>query len=1473
MSEEGAPPVVEEETAEEGRRIRTLTEKGKEQHERKKNELQEQVESAWSKVEQLVIDYDKHQGDINALKSMEEKLKHIFRHFSSQCEQLLNFLCREYTKEDIEELARHREYYARCKNVVDNMFQNIRDQRLELVEIMSHSDKSSVVSNKRVQAVINKSKLIYKKKEAEILRQQAIIKEQFEKMAATTERQKTELDVNLDIVKLESENAAAQAEIKALEDLDFEEHSVTDREEFTREYVRKLDIKNLYAKRSISSSSEPRMLQRTRADNNVIPSSLVPGHELVEHQLETIVKDCAMNPDELVNNSGDMSPELCVMPNVNTNISNGSVLNPHAAVFNSGLNTMTELSQFLMKKDLQLSRFSQFNDKAEAYAAWKASFCSIASQLNLTPFEEIDLLVKYLGPESSKFASSIRSSNTYDPAKGLQSTWARLEERYGRPEMVEYALKKKLHNFPKLNKDMTKLYDLLDILCEVESIKANPQYATLLSYFDSSSGVTPVINKLPPGMQEKWVFRAAKYKKDKCVPYPPFTFFVSFIRELSETKNDPAFIFEPAPYHENRSRHNVFSRKQEVDPTEHQTEHEFLKRCPLHRAEHSLNKCRGFRFKPIEERRNILRENNVCFRCCDSKKHVSRDCKTVIKCSHCGRGHASAMHIDTNQFQTRYADGGEPPSKLEAVSSKCTTLCGDKFIGKSCSKTLLVDVYPYGHPEKAQRVYAIIDDQSNRSLGSQELFDKLQIHGKNTQYTLSSCSGRVTSQGRMAHALCVRNVTGDTEILLPPIIECDDIPNEVSEIPTPDVAKAYRHLQYLAKEIPDLDPRCRIQLLIGRDLPEAHHVLEQVVGKQGMPFAQKLTLGWVIVGEICLGKVHPPDVISVNKTTIMSDGRGTIYEPCQYSLNLKENENKMNSISSEMSKRDFRGDSVFTKTPEDDKVGLSVEDKQFLLLMKEEMKRDEDGFWTAPLPFKKDIQGIPNNRKLALRRAQLLDESLKKNPVKKAHFITFMAKVLESGAAEVAPMYTGGNRYYLPLFGVYNSKKPDQIRGVFDSSAVYQGVSLNDMLMSGPDLINSLVGILLRFRKDAYAVTGDVEQMFYRFRVHPDHQDFLRFFWYMNNNPDEELIEYRMRVHVFGNCASPAVATYGLNKAVENADDDVRELIRRNFYVDDALTSKPNVQEVVDLTKRTQAALKNGGNIRLHKIASNSLEVMKAFPSDDLGGELKSLNLSQDTLPLQRSLGLSWNLTEDVFTFQILLEDKPFTRRGLLSMVNSIFDPLGFIAPITISGKILLREATPPGVDWDDPLSADHQKKWSEWKESLQNLQDVTTPRMFTTMSVSSSAKIAVYIFSDASEKAIAAVAYIKVWDKEGNTSVGFLLGKAKVAPSKGHTIPRLELCGAVLATELAEIISAQLDVPMSFMTYFTDSKVVLGYIGNQTRRFFTYVSNRVEKIMRVSSSSQWRYVSTARNPADCATRCSTSVNNIKGSIWFSGLR
>ena len=464
---------------------------------------------------------------------------------------------------------------------------------------------------------------------------------------------------------------------------------------------------------------------------------------------------------------------------------------------------------------------------------------------------------------------------------------------------------------------------------------------------------------------------------------------------------------------------------------------------------------------------------------------------------------------------------------------------------------------------------------------------------------------------------------------------------------------------------------------------------------------------------------------------------------------------------------------------------------------------------------------------------------------------------------------------FTPLFGVYHPNKPHQIRGVFDSSATFKGVSLNSVMMTGPDLTNSLLGILLRFRKDKIAATVDIEQMFYQFFVNENDRDFLRFFWYRDNNPDNPLIEFRMCVHVFGNSPSPAVATYGLRRTVENCDrlygSDVKSFIGRDFYVDDGLISMPDSNKVVNLIKRAQQVLRTDGNIRLHKITSNSADVMKAFPVEDLGKEIKDLNLGEDIFPIHHSLGLEWDLNTDNFIFSPLEDDKPFTRRGILSSLNSIFDPIGFLSPITISGKILLREASPPGTDWDEPLSSDFQDKWIAWRNSIVTLKDFRIPRMYFPCSFSEMNNLEVLVFSDASEKAISASAYLRGVDDEGQLHIGFLMGKSKLSPASGNTIPRLELCGAVMATEIASIVSDNLDIPLGAIKYFCDSKVVLGYIGNKTRRFHTYVSNRVDRILRMSDSSQWNFVPTHQNPADSGTRYLSNLESDDYNTWLNG--
>lgn len=527
----------------------------------------------------------------------------------------------------------------------------------------------------------------------------------------------------------------------------------------------------------------------------------------------------------------------------------------------------------------------------------------------------------------------------------------------------------------------------------------------------------------------------------------------------------------------------------------------------------------------MEERRTLLKDNKVCFKCCDSNKHVSRDFPVSVSCKECGsKQHTTALHVNkpASHLLAKPAqnNGGESGSTttVNTVNSSCTEICKE-YGGKSFAKILPVNVFHKDHPGYTKKMYAIIDDQSNRSLASPEFFQYFNVQGVPEIYSLSTYSGKITTSGRRGKDFIVTTIDGSDTLVLPVLIECDNIPERDS---TPDIANKHPHLGEIAKHLSPLDDSCSIMLLICRDLTEAHHVHDQKLGPLKAPYAQRLKLGWVVVGETCLDKQHAPTDINVNRTYVSTSGRPTVLKPCENNFEIREQFPKDNSI----------GQDVFVRTPDNDKPGMSHDDKLFMKQMDDEFVRDDTGSWVAPLPFRATRPRLPNNRDQAVQRAKMLDTSLKKNPVKKAHLIEFMGNILDNNHAEVAPPLKENEEcWYLPLFGVYHPKKPDKIRGVFDSSAKYNGISLNNILLTGPDLTNSLLEVLVRFRREKIAVTADVQHMFHCFVVRDDHRNYLRFLWYKDNNPDEELIEYRMRVHVFGNSPSPTVATLGLRKA------------------------------------------------------------------------------------------------------------------------------------------------------------------------------------------------------------------------------------------------------------------------------------------------------------------------------------------------------
>ena len=208
--------------------------------------------------------------------------------------------------------------------------------------------------------------------------------------------------------------------------------------------------------------------------------------------------------------------------------------------------------------------------------------------------------------------------------------------------------------------------------------------------------------------------------------------------------------------------------------------------------------------------------------------------------------------------------------------------------------------------------------------------------------------------------------------------------------------------------------------------------------------------------------------------------------------------------------------------------------------------------------------------------------------------------------------------------------------------------------------------------KKPIAVACDIERMFYNFRVAERDRDFLRFLWY---NSDDETIQCRMTVHLFGASSSPAVATYGLRFLANIHDADypaAAQFIRRDFYVDDGITSVSNTNEGKSLIQDARRICADG-NLRLHKFVSNDKKVLEHLPTSELA-EAK-VDLFKDTQSTQRTLGLEWETNSDKLVFNNRqITAQPATRRRLLSVIGQLFNPLGLLAPVTLAGKNILRE-------------------------------------------------------------------------------------------------------------------------------------------------------------------------------------------------------
>ena len=519
-------------------------------------------------------------------------------------------------------------------------------------------------------------------------------------------------------------------------------------------------------------------------------------------------------------------------------------------------------------------------------------------------------------------------------------------------------------------------------------------------------------------------------------------------------------------------------------------------------------------------------------------------------------------------------------------------------------------------------------------------------------------------------------------------------------------------------------------------------------------------------------------------------------------------------------------------------------------------------------------KSLPNNRSMAESRLRMLKRKFASDSKIAEDYTTTVETYIADGHARLVSAQESSelNQWFLPHHAVFKRSNPSKCRVVFDCAAQYKGVSLNDVILQGPNHLNSLAGVLIRFRKEPVAVVGDIKAMFHQCSVTHSDKRYLRFLWWPKGDTSQPAQVHAMTVHLFGATSSPSVVGFCMRKTADDFEssfsDTAIDTLRRSFYVDDMLRSVPSVDAAKKLIPEMKSLLDKGG-FKLTKFISSHRDVIDTISEDDRAKSLQALNIEDNVLPQESALGLKWNVEGDFFTYTVNLQEKPPTRRGLFATTASLYDPLGLVAPVVLVPKLIQQELCRQQLDWDDEISPDIVAEIIKWKASTHELSSLKIPRSFQ-VGPSFESDRELHVFSDASEFAYGAAAYLKVTSENGVT-VSLVIRKSRVAPIKSLSIPRLELTAALVAAKLAKFIQDECDYNELPVFFWSDSMTVLRYLRNVSTRFKVFVAHLIQQIQELSDVSAWNYVPTDKNPADHASRGFHPSNSAKLAIWLNG--
>ena len=845
------------------------------------------------------------------------------------------------------------------------------------------------------------------------------------------------------------------------------------------------------------------------------------------------------------------------------------------------------------------------------------------------------------------------------------------------------------------------------------------------------------------------------------------------------------------------------------------------------KTNHRLENCFFFEAKSQEEKSKFIKDHRLCFTCL-GENHMTKSCNSQIVCKKCKGKHATVMHRPPKNKENSATEGKAteetaPKAALKpaAAAAQETEKIEDRNVQNAPKKALAANT---GAGTSIKRVTAAVpvklhidgsdvtvttymgmDPFCTDCFMNEKLLSELGVQGVESVQSITTLHNKNKKiNTKVVYNLKISDLDGNVSDCIPVVYSKSEWPFDAQDSPRSEDLKQYP----MFRQLPFQFINKEIGLLVGLSVPRIIKPLKILNGpSENSAYVALHKFGYALNGP----------VKTENENQIKSF------------FVKNNNEQNMEQQFEKFCAQEFKDEYA-------ELLGPSVLDLQFLKIMNESLQKTSDGHFEVSLPFKESDFTLTSNKEQVYNRLISASRRLRVDPEFYTEYKQFMDLMLDSGFAEKIPYHQltppAGKVWYLYHFGVRHKQKK-KIRIVFDASLKFKGVSLNDMLLQGPDLTSSLLGVLLRFRQGKFSFTADIQKMFYQIRVPEEQRDYLRYFWFPDGDLNKPPEEYRVRVHIFGAVSSPSCSNFVL-KHTSTMDEagkfqkDSRDTILKNFYVDDCLKSMDSEAEAVRIVQEVKQIVALGG-FHLTSFVSNSREVLNVIPEDDLAKDLKMFDLTSDELLYEKALGVVWETKEDTLGIRLKLPENPCTKRGILSTTFSIYDPLGLAAPALLPAKKIFQLACYEKTDWNSELSPQLGEKWKNWLQNISELQKFTVPRCFK--SSSNIQETQLHLFSDGSETAYAAVGYLRFVDTTQNVHCSLVMAKTSLVPLKSSaltTIPRIELNGAKLAVRIQKIIQQELEIKIDKTLFWTDSTTVLKYLNSKTNRFQRFVSNRV---------------------------------------------